>query len=164
MKRKGHIVSASMAGIMEPGENDSTKWMLQIVDIDNMEEVPINDGDQVRSSTAESQNGETSLNESESIVKRRNEAQGKVPGLGRSTSGAARGLNSLRFLDRTTTGKEGDAWKPVQKRFKQHAVEGKLYKEKFGVCIGKTLHPYGIVRMGVRLSLFSFCLCESNCE
>ncbi|XP_002281695.1 putative respiratory burst oxidase homolog protein H [Vitis vinifera] len=125
-----------MAGIMEPGENDSTKWMLQIVDIDNMEEVPINDGDQVRSSTAESQNGETSLNESESIVKRRNEAQGKVPGLGRSTSGAARGLNSLRFLDRTTTGKEGDAWKPVQKRFKQHAVEGKLYKEKFGVCIG----------------------------
>ena len=64
MKRKGHILSASMAGITEPGENDSTKWMLQIVDIDNMEEVPINDGDQVRSSTAESQNGETSLNES----------------------------------------------------------------------------------------------------
>ncbi|KAL9277012.1 hypothetical protein ACSQ67_025432 [Phaseolus vulgaris] len=50
--------------------------------------------------------------------------------------GAARGIKGLRFLDRTVTGKEADAWRSIEKRFTQHAVEGKLPKDKFGTCMG----------------------------
>ncbi|PIA59476.1 hypothetical protein AQUCO_00400393v1 [Aquilegia coerulea] len=63
----------------------------------------------------------------------------KVPTLaqmGRTTSSASRGLMSLRFLDRTMTGREGDAWRPVEKRFNQYATNGKLSKDDFGRCIG----------------------------
>ncbi|XP_010520317.1 PREDICTED: putative respiratory burst oxidase homolog protein H [Tarenaya hassleriana] len=66
---------------------------------------------------------------------------GKKPPLGpkrveRTTSSAARGLQSLRFLDRTVTGRERDAWRSIENRFNQFAIDGKLPKEKFGVCIG----------------------------
>ncbi|TKY66041.1 putative respiratory burst oxidase-like protein H [Spatholobus suberectus] len=54
----------------------------------------------------------------------------------RMESGAGRGIKGLRFLDRTVTGKENDAWKSIEKRFAQHAVDGKLSKDKFGTCIG----------------------------
>ncbi|KAI7744295.1 hypothetical protein M8C21_031073 [Ambrosia artemisiifolia] len=61
---------------------------------------------------------------------------GGAPKMGRTTSTAAKGLNSLRFLDRTVTGKEGDAWRSIEKRFNQFAVDGKLPKDKFGICLG----------------------------
>lgn len=61
---------------------------------------------------------------------------GGAPKMGRTTSTAAKGLNSLRFLDRTVTGKEGDAWRSIERRFNQFAVEGKLPKDKFGICLG----------------------------
>ncbi|ESQ37429.1 hypothetical protein EUTSA_v10003051mg [Eutrema salsugineum] len=54
----------------------------------------------------------------------------------RTTSSAARGLQSLRFLDRAVTGRERDSWRSIENRFNQFAVDGKLPKEKFGVCIG----------------------------
>lgn len=53
-------------------------------------------------------------------------------------SGAELGLKSLRFLDKTTGGKE-DGWKVVEKRFGQFAVNGRLPKENFGRCIGQSL-------------------------
>ncbi|GFP80331.1 putative respiratory burst oxidase homolog protein h [Phtheirospermum japonicum] len=56
--------------------------------------------------------------------------------MGRLESSVTRGLKSLRFLDRTMTGKEEDAWRAIEKRFNQNAVDGKLFKDKFGVCIG----------------------------
>ncbi|KAJ0911604.1 putative NAD(P)H oxidase (H(2)O(2)-forming) [Helianthus annuus] len=61
---------------------------------------------------------------------------GGAPKMGRTTSTAAKGLNSLRFLDRTVTGKEGDAWRSIERRFNQFAVAGKLPKDKFGICLG----------------------------
>ncbi|GMI94670.1 Respiratory burst oxidase homolog H [Hibiscus trionum] len=54
----------------------------------------------------------------------------------RTASTAARGLQSLRFLDRSVTGKEGDAWKSTERRFNQFAVQGLLYRDKFGACVG----------------------------
>lgn len=57
----------------------------------------------------------------------------------RTTSSAARGLQSLRFLDRTVTGRERDSWRSIENRFNQFAVDGKLPKEKFGICIGITI-------------------------
>ncbi|WCJ41146.1 hypothetical protein M5689_022028 [Euphorbia peplus] len=54
----------------------------------------------------------------------------------RTASSAAKGLQSLRFLDRTRTGKERDAWLPIERRFDQFAVDGRLPKDKFGICIG----------------------------
>ncbi|KAF3542737.1 hypothetical protein DY000_02008143 [Brassica cretica] len=54
----------------------------------------------------------------------------------RTTSSAARGLQSLRFLDRTVTGRERDSWRSIENRFNQFAVDGRLPKEKFGICIG----------------------------
>ncbi|XP_059311428.1 putative respiratory burst oxidase homolog protein H isoform X2 [Lycium ferocissimum] len=53
----------------------------------------------------------------------------------RIESGAARGFKSLHFLD-TTKCKEGDAWKSVEKRFHQNAVNGILFRDKFGPSIG----------------------------
>ncbi|XP_065866427.1 putative respiratory burst oxidase homolog protein H [Euphorbia lathyris] len=54
----------------------------------------------------------------------------------RTASSAAKGLQSLRFLDRTRTGKERDAWLSIEKRFDQFALDGRLPKDKFGICIG----------------------------
>ncbi|KAG8488456.1 hypothetical protein CXB51_016198 [Gossypium anomalum] len=56
--------------------------------------------------------------------------------LDRTASSAAKGLESLRFLDKKVTGKDSDAWKPTEKRFNQFAVEGKLHRDKFGICVG----------------------------
>lgn len=61
---------------------------------------------------------------------------GGAPKMGRTTSSAAKGLNSLRFLDRTVTGKEGDAWRAIDRRFNQFSVDGKLPRDKFGICVG----------------------------
>nr|KAJ0192190.1 hypothetical protein LSAT_V11C800419430 [Lactuca sativa] len=58
------------------------------------------------------------------------------PMLERQVSSAARGLSGLRFLDRVITGKEGDAWMGVEKRFHRFSKNGKLQREKFGICIG----------------------------
>ncbi|KAL8191661.1 hypothetical protein R6Q57_028392 [Mikania cordata] len=58
------------------------------------------------------------------------------PRLERQRSGAARGLNGLRFLDRVMTGKEMDAWMAIEKRFQRFSVDGRLPREKFGICVG----------------------------
>ncbi|KAF3453946.1 hypothetical protein FNV43_RR04387 [Rhamnella rubrinervis] len=91
------------------GNESSTKWILETIEIDKMEDVPMDDEPQSTGPTSKMQ---------------------------RMTSGAAKGLNTLRFLDRTLTGKEGDAWKSVEKRFNQYAVDGRISKDKFAVCIG----------------------------
>jgi hypothetical protein len=61
-------------------------------------------------------------------------------GLGRMTrmqSGAQMGLRGLRFLDKTSGGKEG--WKAVERRFDEMSKGGLLPKESFGKCIGEYL-------------------------
>lgn len=50
-----------------------------------------------------------------------------------------KGFNMLRFLEGSIAGKEEEAWKSIEKRFKQLAPDGKLRKDKFGACIGETL-------------------------
>ncbi|XP_051132221.1 putative respiratory burst oxidase homolog protein H [Andrographis paniculata] len=79
-----------------------------------------------------------SIMESSGIKKRiRIQDNSPAPKLGRLESGATRGLMSLRFLDRTRTGKEEDAWKAIEKRFYENAVDGqRLCKDNFGICIG----------------------------
>ncbi|KAJ3669155.1 hypothetical protein LUZ60_011105 [Juncus effusus] len=52
----------------------------------------------------------------------------------RMQSSAQMGLKGLRFLDKTSNGKDG--WKAVDKRFEEMAVNGRLMKESFGKCIG----------------------------
>lgn len=78
--------------------------------------------------------------------KRDNGAATKVvgggPRFGRQQSGALRGLNSLRFLDKQKIGKEGDRWKAVEKRFNQMAVDGRLSRDKFGICVGIYFYTY----------------------
>lgn len=71
-----------------------------------------------------------------SIRKKAPPPTGGAPHMGRTTSSAAKGLNSLQFLDRTVTGKEGDAWRAIEKRFNQFSVDGKLPRDKFGICVG----------------------------
>lgn len=114
---------------------DSSLWILEsIVDVDHqMVDVPMDNSEAADQSTISRPSNETtSLKKSNSIVRKRN----GVPKMGRTTSGAARGLNSLRFLDRTTTGKEADAWNSIERRFNQHAVNGRLSRDKFGTSIG----------------------------
>ncbi|CAN1825136.1 Putative respiratory burst oxidase homolog protein H [Linum perenne] len=54
----------------------------------------------------------------------------------RTASSAARGLKSLKFLDGTSAGKDTDGWKGIERRFDQYAVDGRLAKEDFAICIG----------------------------
>ncbi|KAI7732565.1 hypothetical protein M8C21_024171 [Ambrosia artemisiifolia] len=54
----------------------------------------------------------------------------------RQRSSAARGLDGLRFVDRVMSGKEVDAWMAIEKRFQRFSADGKLPREKFGICIG----------------------------
>ncbi|GAB4824330.1 hypothetical protein Ancab_007218 [Ancistrocladus abbreviatus] len=106
---------------------NSEKWMLDGVEIDRMTDVPINEDPPEKSDVR------VAFDRTTSSAKRRN---GVVPQprMGRIQSSAARGLRSLRFLD--GAGKDGDAWKPVEKRFNQNEVNGMLTREKFGAVIG----------------------------
>ncbi|RCV28019.1 hypothetical protein SETIT_5G372100v2 [Setaria italica] len=61
---------------------------------------------------------------------------GMRPGrMTRMQSSAQMGLRGLRFLDKTSGGKEG--WKAVERRFDEMTKgSGRLQKESFGKCIG----------------------------
>lgn len=111
---------------------DSSIWILESIDVDKMADVPIDNNNEAADQSTMNETT-TSLKKINSSARKRN----GVPRMGRMTSGAARGLNSLRFLDRTTTGKEADAWKCIERRFNQHSVDGRLSRDKFGTCIGK---------------------------
>uniref|UniRef100_A0ACD5U2L2 Uncharacterized protein n=1 Tax=Avena sativa TaxID=4498 RepID=A0ACD5U2L2_AVESA len=57
-----------------------------------------------------------------------------VLGLKRSHSSAQPALKGLRFLDKTSAGKDG--WKSVEKRFDEMNVDGRVQQENFAKCIG----------------------------
>ncbi|XP_044506742.1 putative respiratory burst oxidase homolog protein H [Mangifera indica] len=125
--------------------------MLESVEVDRMVDVPLNDnsgpgpgsGPTRSTSTRSKPPSSTSIKRNTSTAHRKSGLLSSGGGGGncpqkidRSASAAARGLQSLRFLDRTTTGKENDAWRSIEKRFNQFAVQGKLPKDKFGICVG----------------------------
>ncbi|KAK9154167.1 hypothetical protein Sjap_001647 [Stephania japonica] len=123
--------------IGKESSGDSSKWILESIvvpeEIERMVHVPMQD------------EGETSGNKSFRMknlnVPKRDEWKGKMsipPAMTRTKSSASKGLMSLRFLDRTMTGKESDAWRAVEKRFSELAVNDKLPAENFGKCIGMT--------------------------
>uniref|UniRef100_A0A804UFV6 Respiratory burst oxidase homolog protein H n=1 Tax=Zea mays TaxID=4577 RepID=A0A804UFV6_MAIZE len=58
----------------------------------------------------------------------------EMRGLKRTQSGAQSGLRGLRFLDKTSAGKDG--WKTVEKRFDEMSTDGRLQRENFAKCIG----------------------------
>ncbi|XP_066314372.1 putative respiratory burst oxidase homolog protein H isoform X2 [Miscanthus floridulus] len=58
----------------------------------------------------------------------------EMRGLKRTHSGAQSGLRGLRFLDKTSAGKDG--WKSVEKRFDEMSNDGRLQRENFAKCIG----------------------------
>ncbi|XP_048322329.2 putative respiratory burst oxidase homolog protein H [Ziziphus jujuba] len=113
---------------------DSGRWILEGIEIDKMEEIPINEP-QASSVPQRTNEPPTSLNKSNSLMRKQRGVAQNIK-MERTASGASRGLKSLRFLDRTVTGKEADAWRSIEQRFIQHQVDGRLCKEKFGVCIG----------------------------
>lgn len=128
------------------GQDESSTWILESIDIDPIVDVPKNDAPPQEESMVVKAPNEAALNRNGSNVRSRNNGfqQGQCIKMERLQSGAARGLKGLRFLDRTITGKEGDAWRSIEKRFTQHAVDGKLSKDKFGICVGTLsyLFPY----------------------
>lgn len=103
-----------------------------------MVEIPLKD--ELRAPVLPFSNEEKSVKRNSSNTWKRNGVHGTVPRMQRTESGASRGFKSLRFLDRTTTGKEGDAWRAIEKRFHQFASDGRLFRDKFGPCIGKDCH------------------------
>ncbi|ESW12296.1 hypothetical protein PHAVU_008G100700 [Phaseolus vulgaris] len=116
------------------GKDESSAWILESIEIQTVQgrSGGINEPSADASSVLKGPN-ETSVNN----VRSRNDNQGNGGvKMMRIESGAARGIKGLRFLDRTVTGKEADAWRSIEKRFTQHAVEGKLPKDKFGACMG----------------------------
>ncbi|KAL4610343.1 hypothetical protein ACB092_08G044300 [Castanea dentata] len=121
------------------GEGSSSKWILESIEIDPLVDVPIGNNERDETSSPFKPLKQIkSLKKSTSSVRKRNgiQSNNNVPRMGRMASGASRGLKSLRFLDRTMTGKEADAWRSIEKRFNQHAPDGSLGRDKFGTCIG----------------------------
>lgn len=123
--------------------DDSSAWILESIEIDPIVEAPKNDDQTTLESTVvKAPNGALlNVNNVRSRNHQNNNMNININGnsnskMMRLQSGASRGLKGLRFLDRTVTGKENDAWKSIEKRFIQHAVDGKLSKDKFGTCMG----------------------------
>ncbi|CAN6556836.1 unnamed protein product [Malus baccata var. baccata] len=117
-------------------QNDPNKWKLETIDIDPMVDIPLSNNDTEGNVTKSS--NDATLKRNNSSVRKRNGVQGNNHGsVGcRAEPGGKEGIKSLRFLDRTATGKEVDAWKQVEKRFNQYAVADRLSRDKFGACIG----------------------------
>jgi hypothetical protein len=67
----------------------------------------------------------------------------EMRGLKRTHSGTQSGLRGLRFLDKTSAGKDG--WKSVEKRFDEMNTEGRLQRENFAKCIGEPCHARLVV-------------------
>lgn len=111
--------------------DESEKWVLEKIHIDSMDNVPTEDGQKMASFPKEG-----SLERKSSSLRKRKPVHDSAPKMARTESGAKRGLMSLRFLDRAKTGKEEDAWKAIEKRFHHNAISDRLFKDKFGVCIG----------------------------
>lgn len=106
---------------------ESKKWILDPEEVHvMMVDVPINGDDD----DVEERNGSHKRSEDDGVSRPR------MKNLGRRKSKAERGLKSLRFLDRSVTGKEGDAWRAIESRFHQYALDGRLSRDKFGTCIG----------------------------
>ncbi|KAF8402798.1 hypothetical protein HHK36_010889 [Tetracentron sinense] len=121
----------------DQGQCDSSKWILESIivpeEMERMVDVAIDD-DPVYPTLKSPSTKSFKMNKSN--VRKVIGIQNNVPRMGRVNSSASRGLKSLRFLDRTTTGKEGDAWRAVEKRFNQFAANGRLSRDNFGRCIG----------------------------
>lgn len=123
-------------------KDDSAKWILESIEVDYMVDVPIHyEKENITSPTMKPREDVQSANATSNLramisPKKRNGFLGNGPRIGRTGSSAKKGLKSLRFLDRTVTGKEVDAWKPVEKRFHQLAFNGRLPRDKFGACVG----------------------------
>ncbi|XP_030447654.2 putative respiratory burst oxidase homolog protein H [Syzygium oleosum] len=121
---------------------NSSKWILEGIEVDDMVDAPFDSSSKsgVRNSSPTSKVSDEALfTWNLSSTRKGNEFQGMASTasrMRRAESGAKRGLKSLRFLERTVTGKEVDAWKSVEKRFNQFAVDGRISKDKFGTCIG----------------------------
>lgn len=118
------------------GHEESTKWILEKIEIDPM--VDLSKDNNTQDNLSKCANGICLMRSNSSVRKRNNNngVQVMAPKMGRMTSGVSKGIKSLRFLDRTVTGKEADAWKSIEKRFYQHALDERLARDKFGVCIG----------------------------
>ena len=114
----------------EGQEVDSQNWVLEKIHIDSMAEVKMEEDSKKQFSSS------LSFNERSTSLRHRKPIPGSGPVIERMESGAKKGLMSLRFLDRAKTGKEEDAWKDIEKRFHNNSVDGMLFKEKFGACIG----------------------------
>ena len=129
-------------------KTESKRWMLESIEIDRMRGVPVNDEPKatlppkdpgVASIKRSASNIGASLIRTASSALRKSgvlSSKPPLPKMERTASSASRGLKSLRFLDRTMTGKEMDAWRSIERRFDQFAVHERLPKEKFGICIG----------------------------
>lgn len=65
--------------------------------------------------------------------------------LKRTHSSAQPALRGLRFLDKTSAGKDG--WKNVEKRFDEMSADGRLPQESFAKCIGECscTCPHGVL-------------------
>jgi len=133
------------------GTDESSKWILESIEIVPNVEVPKKD-EEKESKVIKASDNEAFSNV-DNLRSRNNNNNININNgskMRRMESGAARGLKGLRFLDRTVTGKEADAWKSIEKRFTQHAADGMLSKDKFGQCVGNIIYDFFLL-------VFAFC-------
>lgn len=135
---------------------ESKRWMLESIEIDRMRGAddepkatsPPEEPDRASSIKRSASNLGASLRRTTSSALRKSgvlSSKPPLPKMERTASSAARGLKSLRFLDRTMTGKEKDAWRSIERRFDQFAVAERLPKDKFGICIGMLSKSFAVL-------------------
>ncbi|PKI52023.1 hypothetical protein CRG98_027675, partial [Punica granatum] len=136
---------SSMNNLEKVREDDSAKWILESIEIDHMVDALMHsDNDNATGTTLNQieQNGFSQKRNAgsnpDAIVAPRKRVgfQNNGARIEWTGSSAKKGLRSLRFLDRTISGNEVDAWKSAEKRCHQLALDGRLPRDKFGVCIG----------------------------
>ncbi|GAU46472.1 hypothetical protein TSUD_177000 [Trifolium subterraneum] len=100
------------------GTDESSAWILESIEIVPNVEVSKKDEDD-ESMVIHASDNEAFLNNGNNMRNRNNSNNNNNQNgsrMVRMTSGAVRGLKGLRFLDRTVTGKEADAWRSIEKR------------------------------------------------
>ncbi|KAI3965042.1 hypothetical protein MKX01_013973 [Papaver californicum] len=112
-------------------ESNSSKWILESIVVQQQENVDIRVDDPVSVRKTPNNVGKFEVND---LHERKNVRLTENGGSVKTS--ATKGIQGLRFLARTKTGKEDDAWRAVEKRFNELAYEERLYRDNFGKCIG----------------------------
>ncbi|KAL2899211.1 Respiratory burst oxidase-like protein F [Bienertia sinuspersici] len=126
-------------------KGDSSKWNLDSIEIDQITDAPASESSSTSNNYNINNNNNNNAQKSPRGINSSRIGSNARKGFGMLGNGNGnnngaqpnmeRGLQSLRFLN-GATGKDGDSWEPVEKKFNQNAAQGRLHRDRFFDTIG----------------------------